>query len=228
MPVTPQFLAARAAEHQQRLITYLPRPPALRLPIHRPRGWRRLLRKLRYPWPSLVCPVVHLTERHCLELRVTANALLTDRAPLLGDVQKFLWRLHPWFFRPDGTFPNLAAGAPRPSYRQARRALRRLVRLVPLVDLFAAEIELNRFIAATQQDLQPPADAQPVRSRIRPEPCYYDSLAEGALRAWNLTPAQVLDLPRALVFQLQRNALLRDPSEADLVTAPSDALLSAS
>jgi hypothetical protein len=97
MSPTPEFQAARRAEQRRRLLTHLGLAEPITLPLlHRPGLVARI-------------SLVPLTERHRLELHLAGNAFFTGRAPLLGDVIQFLWRLSPHFRRPDGTYPNQPA-----------------------------------------------------------------------------------------------------------------------
>jgi len=227
MPVTPQFIAARQQEHRNRLIAHLPQPPALLFPIRRPTAfWPRLWSFLRCPQSHIRVNIVHLTERHRLELTFVQNAFFTGQNALLGDVQLFLWRLHPFFSRPDGTRPNQVHSVHL--QRDSHRARRRIARLIPLIDLHAAEIIIHSYLATTAQDFQSSDDTPTgsrVRSRLLPETCYFDDLCDYLMQTWHMTRAEVLDTPRALLFQLHRNRLLREPDGHLNVFAPSDRLL---
>lgn len=231
--ISPAFFAAREAEHRNRLLAHLPYPPILCLPILRPaRGWRRFWSFLCHPAPHVLCPIVHLTERHRLELTFAGNAFFTGQNPLLGDVQLFLWRLHPAFFRPDGSCPNHQRHDPRGplDLSHGRRARRQLARRIPHVDLFAAERIIQAYIATTGQDQQtsiPESNHTGYRSPLLPDPNYWDDLLDYAMETWGMTRDEVLDTPRALIFQLHRNRLLHSPDGHLDVFSPSDRLLSA-
>lgn len=231
--ITPAFLAAREAEQRNRLLAYLPYPAALRLPYLRPaRGWRRLWSYLRHPASHVVCPIVHLTERHRLELTLVGNAFFAGLDPLLGDVQYFLWRLHPAFCRPDGSCPNRPRFDHGPQDRRlAHRVRRHLARRIPHVDLFAAERIIRDYIASTAQDRQTAVNTSNrsgYRSPLLPDPNSWDDLCDYAMATWHMTRDEVLDTPRALLFQLHRNRLLCTPGGEIEVFSPSDRLLSAS
>ena len=226
--ISPAFFAARETEQRQRLLAYLPFPAPLRLPVLRPaRGWRRLWSWVRHPAPQIVCPIVHLTERHRLELTVAGNAFFTGQDPLLGDVQIFLWRLHPAFFRPDGSHPNQPHQTLPGDGRKARQAL---ARHIPRVDLFAAERIIRAYIAQTAQDRQTSTNTSNrsgYRSPLLPDPNSWDDLCDYAMATWHMSRDEALDTPRALLFQLHRNRLLCTPEGELEVFAPSDRLLSA-
>jgi hypothetical protein len=232
MPVTPKFLAARQEEQRNRLIAHLPQPPALDFPVRRPPGrWARLLSWLRCPTSKVRVPICHLTERHRLELTFAQNAFFTDLAPTLGDVQLFLWRLSPLFMRPDGTFPNAPQGSIRNSriaIRNSARLRRHLARYIPHIDLHCAETVIQSYLATTAQDFQggedTPAGSR-VRSRLLPDTNYFDDLTDYVMATWHMTRAEVLDTPRALLFQLHRNQILREPEGHLKVFAPSDRFL---
>jgi hypothetical protein len=174
---------------------------------------------------------VPLTERHRLELHLAGNAFFTGRAPLLGDVIQFLWRLSPHFRRPDGTYPNQPArGGWLARLRSAleRRALAQAVRRC---DLFAADQAIAEWLNATGQD-EPGAPCaedstpQKPRSPLAPQHCFADELVETFAARYQLPPAAVLDLPVALVNQLLRARLIHTEDGELALFAPSDSLLS--
>ena len=231
MPINDKFLAARAAERGRRLITYLPHPPALRLPLAWPDGfWGRLGRLLR--GSHLLTVLAHYTERQRIELFFACNAFLTGLPPTHGDVQYFLWRLHPDFIRPDGELPNRRHPGQPPRYatpaevKRSLRILRSIERLVPLVDLAPATGTIRGFLAGSEQDRQGATDATVTVSRVAPEPNPWDDLCEYFGRDYGLTRDEVLDSPRAWLFQLHRSHVLRTDPEGDLkIFAPSDDFL---
>jgi hypothetical protein len=238
MPVNAAFLQARAAEQANRLVAHLPHPPALRLPLRVTGFWRRAWLLLRYRGrvvrlPSgvlaLVVPIVHFTNRHRLELGWASNALLTSRAPLLGDIQRFLWRLHPWFIRPDGELPNQRRPGGVPVFagllarRRSARELRGIIRLGRLVDLPSAELVLRRHLCAVEQDRQ--AGGESRLGRVAPEPNFFDNLIGHCARAWGMGRDEALDTPATRLYQRARDELLCSPGGHMEVFAPSDELL---
>jgi hypothetical protein len=219
MSPTPEFKAARRAEQRRRLLTHLGLAEPITLPLlHRPGLVARI-------------SLVPLTERHRLELHLAGNAFFTGRAPLLGDVIQFLWRLSPHFRRPDGTYPNQPArGGWLARLRSAleRRALAQAVRRC---DLFAADRAITTWLMAAGQD-EPGApcaedSATPARrSHLAPQHCFADELVEAFAARYQLAPATVLDLPVALVNQLLRARLIHTEDGELALFAPSDSLLS--
>ncbi len=233
MPVNPHFLAARAREQSNRIIAHLPRPEALLLPLHPApaAGFiRRMCSAFRRPVAALSWPIVHFTNRHRLELGYAGNAFLDSTAPLLGDVQAWLWRLHPLFLRPSGELPNRRQpGGPMvfASARECRAALRirrQLIALAPRMDLFAAEHVIRSYAATVSQDAQRDITREHV-GRAAPEPNYYDDLLAYAEDRWRMSRDEALDTPTARLFQRLRNELLNSPNGILKVSAPSDALL---
>jgi len=232
MPINDKFRAARAAERGRRLITYLPHPPALWLPLAWPAGfWGRLFRLFR--GSHLLVTVSHFTERQRIELFFARNAFLTGLPPTHGDVQYFLWRLHPDFIRPDGELPNRRHPGQPPRYatsaetKRSFRMRRRISRLGPQVDLGAAVRIISGFLAAAEQDRQGATDATEAASLVAPEHFAWDDLCEHFCRDYGLTRDEVLDYPRAWLFQLHRSHVLRTDPEGELkIFAPSDELLS--
>jgi hypothetical protein len=230
MPVNPQFLAARAAEHRNRLLTHVGLAEPLEIPFRFPHSAFRLQ-------PSAFrIPQLLLTERMRLELQLAGNAFVTGREPLLGDVFVALWRLHPEFCRPRpgrlAAIRHLDRGGLRfarlwyayGSWRAAR-VHRWLSRCVARCDLFAAtELIRERFAIADQDAPGAPLEAT-YRSPVAPGFCYYDDLVEYFATTYHLAPAAVLDLPRALIHQLYRTRQLSQPDGELAVFAPSDSLL---
>ena len=217
MPINQNFLAARATEQRRRLLVHLGFCPPLAIPFRAGRV-------------RFLVPQVHLTERHRLELITARNAFFTGLQPLLGDVFMLLWRLHPQFLRPDGTQPN------QPPHRctahwlarlHASLARRLLLRQVRRCDLFGAADALRARLAEAEQDAGAPATGPGHRSAAAPDWNYFDGLVDVLGRTYHYTPDQILDLPRALVHQLARNATLSGPEGECAVFAPSDSLLSA-
>ncbi len=215
MPVNEKFLAARAAEHRQRLLTHAGLAAPIELPILHREG---VVARAR---------VVPLTERHRLELALVGNAILCGRAPLLGDIMQFLWRLNPYFRRPDGTYPNLTGPVPIFfTWLRSRVARAALARAVRRCDLFAAERAIHEWLQVAEQDGHCGVSAKVTRSRLTPEHCYPDDLTNHLCSTYTIAPTQVLDLSVALVNQLWRAELLTRPNSELSVSAPSDALLS--
>jgi hypothetical protein len=228
MPINPQFLAARAAERRQRLLTHLALPELVAIPLRRGGAFR--------------VPQVLITERIRLELHLAGNALVCGRAPLLGDVFLCLWRHHPEFRRPLparaavlrdlGRWPALLRLALlRYAYGDlsVARLHRWLSRRVAACDLFAAEKILAGRLRTAEQDAPAAAyeSGAGTPSAAAPEFCAVDDLVDWLSTTYGLSPAAALDVPRALVHQLWRNRQLAQPDGELAVFAPSDALLSA-
>lgn len=216
MPLNPQFLAARAAEQRQRFLTHLTLPPPFRLPTRS---------------GVAVIQLAHYTERHHLELQLVGNPL-AHAAPCPADptsaraaLFQFLWRQHPLFYRPsDDTFPNRRSAPGWATPLRAWLAYRAVARAVRAALLPLAYAEAARIVATSEQDLPaepldaPPAPAAPPRHRT-------DDLVDYVSTQWHIPPRDVLDYPRALLWQLHRNRLLAQPDGAEYVIDPSDALL---
>lgn len=243
MPITPQFLAARAAEQRARITTYLPYPAPVQIAVQPPsfRFWRiaRLTLWLLTARRWLLFPVTHYTERQRLELLMVtgSNAFLSRDTPLLGDVFQILWRLHPDFIRPDGELPNHRHPGQPPRYatfterlrslwcrRQLRRSVRRL-------NLSSATATLRAFLARAEQDA-PTSEDYTIRGPRRsiseraPAHCAPDELCDYYLRDYALTRDEVLDSPRAWLHQLHRSRTLSEDPDADIkLIAPSDSIL---
>ena len=218
--MNPDFHAARVAEQRRRLLTHAGLAEPLTLPLRsRPGCTARVA-------------LVPLTERHRLELSLAGNAFFCARAPLLGDVLQFLWRLNPAFRRPAGTCPNLpptdAGRSPLRTRLRAWLARAALARAVRRVDLFAAELAIRAWLETTAQDTL--GDAGPgdgfalARSAAAPAHCFADELVEYFARTYGLAPAAILDLPVMLVHQLLRARALGQEDGDLAVFAPSDAL----
>lgn len=229
MPINEKFLAARAAERRHRLLTHLGLPQLVEIPLLGGGAFR--------------VPQVLSTERILLELRLAGSPLLVGRAPLLGDVFLWLWRHHPEFARPLPERAHLLRGLERVprllrlpllwyAYGSLRTARlhRWLSARVAGCDLFAAERLVRERVQTAEQDA--PSAPCGERGAARPNPllpdfCPVDDAVDWLCSRYPLTPAQALDLPRALVHQLWRNRQLAQPEGELAVIAPSDALLSA-
>jgi hypothetical protein len=211
MPITPAFLAARAAERQHRLLIHA-----------RALAWVPLRRGASL---LLLTPLVPLTHRHVVELTLARNAFLRGFSPLAGDLFAFLWRLHPLFRRPDGSFPNTSA---RLSFACLRSAFARyrLRRAVLRCEQEPAATTIREFLARASQDAAAP-ECDAVEAPAAPERCPIDNVVDYAARTYHLHPDAVLDLPIALLHQLYRDHLLSLPDGELAVFAPSDDLLSA-
>ncbi|MBC7367563.1 MAG: hypothetical protein H7343_12280 [Undibacterium sp.] len=226
MPVNAKFLAARASEHRRRLLTHMGLAEPITLPLRSGRASARVR-------------VVPLTERHRIELALAGNAFFSGRAPLLGDVFIFLWRLSPDFRKPRPAFAPLVAGLDRKHCKflrlwlalgsfRAAMAHRALAQAVRHCDLFSAEAALLLWLRHTAQDeLGESADGEGkiiARSPAAPAHCYADGLADVLARSYHLRPADALDLPVAMVNQLMRAAALSQAEGECAVFAPSDEL----
>lgn len=218
MPVNEKFLQARAAEQRQRATTHLPLPPPFRVPLRAGDFYR--------------VDQVHYTERLRLEFVLLGNPLLLpgEHAASLDQVLQVLWRLHPLFYRRSTrSFPNLA-GQPLAtlwlrfeSWRESRRLRRVLARSALALTVH----QLRARLRAADQD-EPASDGEPgeaLPSPAAPPVNQWDDLADYYSRLWSVPPGYVLDMPRALLWQLHRNRLLAQPEGELLVIDPSDSLL---
>jgi hypothetical protein len=234
--ISPEYHRARAAEIRNRLITYLPAPPPLTLLLRPPR-YRFLASLRRGLWQArtgglATLPLCHFTLRHRAELSLVANAVLGTATPREGDIFQFLWRLHPWFMRPENLLANQGHRMATP--REQRHALatrRRLLRLTPQLDLPAATILLRAWLGTAQQD--EPATAfdlsgppSPLSHFHAPAINHLDDLSDYFIRTYGLRRDEVLDSPQAWLYQLHRNKLLAEPDGPERVIDPSTALLS--
>lgn len=218
MPVNEKFLQARAAEQRNRATTHLPLPPPFRVPLRAGDFYR--------------VDQVHYTERLRLEFVLLGNPLLLpgEHAASLDQVLQVLWRLHPLFYRRSTrSFPNLT-GQPLAtlwlrleSWRESRRLRRVLARSALALTVH----QLRARLRAADQD-EPAADGEPgeaAPSPAAPPVNQWDDLADYYSRLWSVPPGYVLDMPRALLWQLHRNRLLAQPEGELLVIDPSDSLL---
>lgn len=226
MPINEKFLAARAAEHRNRLRTHIGLDEPIEIPYFRPNG----------PPGAFRVPQQLLTERMRLELQLAGNTFIVGGAPLLGDVFAYLWRLHPHFARPR---PGRAFAVRDLQKRRGRflrvwycygsfstaRLHRWLSRQVRRADLFAAAQLIRERVAIADQDAPGAPLEATRRSPLAPDFCHYDDLVDYVASTYALAPTAVLDLPRALVHQLYRNRQLSQPDGELTVFAPSDALL---
>lgn len=228
MPVNPRFLAARAAERRQRDLAHL-----------RALAWLPLRRG------GVVftrAPLVPLTLRHTLELRLARNAFFTPQPALLGDVFLFLWRLHPLYRTPQLARAPLVAELSHRRLKLLRLWLalgsfeaafchRRLTRLVRQCDLSAAVASIEGFIEVAYQDV--PGDdvsgdgrrRTSRRSSVAPERHAADNTVDYLMSNYHLSHDQALDLPISLINQLYRDRMFSDPECELKIFAPSDALL---
>jgi hypothetical protein len=238
MPVNPVFLAAREQEQRNRMLTYLPWPVPLRLKTKPPKGFGPNLRRRVGLWPSSVLfPICHFTERHLMELNLISNAFMSGSPAIFGDIQQFLWRLSPWFMRPDGELANRRTPGQQKVFATfgqrfcALREQRRIARTVPTLHLFAAELAISGYLAMTIQDAPSAGgDDKASKSGARrgmacPPFNAYDSLTRFCTDDLNLEASAFLDYPRAMIFQLYRARLLSEPDGILLVSDPSDRLL---
>lgn len=223
MPVNPQFLAARAAEARQRHLAHL-RAPCW-LVLHRPGR------------ASVRTPLVPLTLRHWLALRVAGNRFVCGGAPQLADLFLFLWQLHPQHATalPErepaiaqlarGRFRFLRLAFAYGSLSAARRH-RRLERAVRQCDFSAACAAVQAFLRITEQDAPPPSAGSRLRAGpATPDRCAADNLVDWLMTTYRMTHAEALDLPLAVGHQLYRERLLQQPDGDLEVFAPSDSLL---
>lgn len=201
----PTFEQARAREEENRIIAHLP-----------------------YARPLLGQPIVTLTWRHCLELTLARNAFFTNQAPELGDVFDFIWRLHPAFFRPDGTRPNLPEGARIVARWRCALVRAALAARVRRFSLAAARAAVEAWIDASYQDMPTEStnkngsEASAV-SRLSPRLTWFDSVV-AQYEAGGHSRHYALDLGVALSFQMMRARLIASGEGARCV-APSDKLI---
>ena len=215
MPINPAFLAARRTEQLRRLLAH----QRLAEPITIAFRSRRV---------AFSIPQCALTERHRVELVFARNSFFTGLQPLLGDVFQFLWRCHPLFFRPDGTFPNHRGPVSWWLRFRACYTRRTLLAHVRRCDLVSAAGAIRARLAEVEQDAlgAPLEENAQARSPLAPDFNYFDSLVDSLGVRYGYTPDEILDLPRALVHQLARNHALSSEDGELLVFAPSDQLLS--
>jgi hypothetical protein len=93
MPVYPQFLQARAAEHRNRLRSYVPFAEPIRLPLVSGR--------------VVSVPQMHLTAQAMIDLELVGNPFLVGGQPSRWDAYRMLWRLHPAYSRRGGSLARL-------------------------------------------------------------------------------------------------------------------------
>lgn len=209
MPITPQFLAARAAENRRRLISYCPLAEPLALPV----GQGRIVR----------VPQVHLTPRINLELEVLGSPFVVGGAVAPWDVFRLLWRCHPLFLRPDGTLPNRGHRRARSAERIRGAASRLWLACLTgrLLWPLAVVAVRDRIALAWQDD---PADSTESRAPAAPQPCEPDELCR-YFAGRGLSRDAVLDSPIAVLLQFIRSETLAQPDGELEVIDPSDALL---
>lgn len=220
--LSPELAAARAAEQRRRLIAYLPQSEPI---------------VLRCGDREVACPVVHLTERHRLELTLAGSAFFAGRAPLLGDVFQLLWRLHPDWRRPLHpswlrVHPSRRA-RPLPRWRSivaygrgSGAAHAWLARVVQRCDLYGAAAAIETWIEHQYQD-EPAARVDDTRAAEPAAPgparCLPDVVTRHFARAMGIDPRQVVDVPIALLHQWHREELLAT-GRAEAVIDPSEQL----
>lgn len=227
MPINEKFLAARAAERRHRDLAHL---KAL--------AWLPLRR---HGDIFIRTPVVPLTLRHQIEMRMKGNALFSRGPVLLGDVFLFLWRLHPlyrtpsfgrekWIARLDlRWFRFLRLWIALRSFRAAS-AHRKLTAQVRQCDLGAALAIIREFVGIAEQDetcsVASDDDAPRVfQSAAAPERHHADNIISYLMAEFRLSHDEALDFPTAIANQLYRERVLSTPDGELSVFAPSDSLL---
>jgi hypothetical protein len=159
--------------------------------------------------PLLGQPVVNLTWRHCEELALCQSPFLTKRPADRDDLFLFLWRLDPWFMRPDGTFPNLRPAEPRPG--RIRLAFHRLAlaRFVARLDLRRAEVVVLEWIATAYQDMPagPAKQEGQATSIFYPHLSWFDTICDYYTERGH-DPERVLDFGVAWSLQMLRARLI--------------------
>lgn len=218
MPVNPRFLAARAAERRNRDIAHV-----------RALAWVRLRRAGK---PLATTPIVPLTMRHRLELRLAGNGFFASGRVYLSDVFGLLWRLHPLYrpLRLGCEEVQVGSGLLRSwialgSLRSAL-ARRRLAAVVMACDLPEAVAALDEFLLSTEQDA-PAAPDGARRAPAAPERHDADNMLELLMNLYGLSHDAALDLPVAVANQLYRERMFSVPDGELEIFAPSDRLLSA-
>lgn len=190
-----------------------------------------LLAHLPYARPLLGVPVVPLRWAHELELGLSGNALFVNIAPLRGDFEELLWRLHPYFTSPDGCMPNLRPGARRPG-RLTVFLTRLFIWLTARrLEVHAAEIEVRDWLAAHRQDEPGGSTSEEgeagAPSRLAERVNQFDSISEHFSESCGYTPEQILQLGVAWSWQHYRVGALAsgDPKLANRFIRPSAALV---
>lgn len=212
---------ARARERVYRMLSHLHVAPLLEIPMLNPR--------LR--WRIQLTP---LTERKRLELVLAANAFFNGRAPLLGDVFVFLWRLHPHYTAPRAERRAVIDDLPHRRFRLLRlwwafgslkTALihRSLTAKVQRCDLFGAATAIREFLADAEQDA-PTSESEDVQSTCAPQRCHADELCAYFMKYYHMTHAEVMDAPCALLNQIYRSEQLNRPNGEVLVMDRSEEL----
>lgn len=174
-----------AAENQRRGLSYLPLGPGL-----------------------LGSETVPFTPRHRLELELAGNAWLVGGLPAPAHTFQFLWRLHPLFRRPDGSFPNQrsALGA-RPSASASAAAREHLAARAIHFPLSVCTLAIRPFLEAALQD-RPARTLSDPPPLYQPAPHWLDDLVDYYAHRYGWHYARIMDTPLALLYQWWRAAAI--------------------
>jgi hypothetical protein len=93
MNLPAAFIAARAAEHRRRVLSYAPVAEPLRLPLRSGR--------------VVSIPQVHVSAQALIDLELVGNPFVVGGRPGPWDAYRFLWRLHPAYARRGGWLVRL-------------------------------------------------------------------------------------------------------------------------
>lgn len=93
MPINDRFLQARAAEHRQRLHSYLP----FALPINLALSTGHVIQ----------VPQQHLSLQALIDLELVGNPFIVGGVPTRWHVYQYLWRLHPRYTPRGGLLTRL-------------------------------------------------------------------------------------------------------------------------
>jgi hypothetical protein len=168
--------------------------------------------------PLCGCPVVPLTWRIFFELHLAGSAYLAGREPTRDDFFLLLWRLHPWFRRPDGSLPNLRSGRRRPPRWLVWLAQVSLYRRALVAPVNGTEAAIRQRIKASFQDAPSvdDVDAEEIApAKLSQSLSLFDSVQAYFVHHCGYTRDQIMDLPIAWSFQVLRaQAIMQDPKEA--------------
>lgn len=188
----------------------------------------RRLARLGLARPLLGVQLSPITWRQAEELHLAGNAFFHEAEPTRDDVELFFWRLHPFFRRPDGTFPNLKSWLREPGARlpgpfavfKARLFCFLLSRYHAPA---AVEIPAREWVKDHWQDAPSAAESSGnSTSSLKAKLGWYDELGE-FFAARNYTWEQFIDFPVSTSFLNLRTYLVVN-GESQRVIPPSAAL----